>query len=205
MAVVCYHMIMHNDCLEMGRTMSQMTKKALAASLKKLMTRTPLEKITVKDLVSDCGVNRQTFYYHFQDIYDLLGWIYRSEALDSIADYKSYDTWQQGFLKIFYYVSDNRAFCLNTFHSLGRDHLEEFLYSVTFDLLIGVVNEVAEETGIAQEYKNFIADFYSLAFIGLMLKWLKSGTHENPEIIIENLSKLIEGNIGKGIATYKEN
>lgn len=184
--------------------MSLMTKEALAASLKKLMSKTSLEKITVKDIVNDCGVNRQTFYYHFQDIFDLLGWIYRSEALDSIADYKSYNTWQQGFLKIFNYVSDNRAFCLNTFHSLGRDHLEEFLYDVTFDLLIGVVNEVAVDTSIAQEYKNFIADFYSLAFIGLMLKWLKTGTQENPEIIIENLSKLIEGNVGRGIENYKQ-
>lgn len=184
--------------------MSLMTKKALAASLKKLMNKTSLEKITVKEIVSDCGVNRQTFYYHFQDIYDLLGWIYRTEALDAIADYKSYDTWQQGFLKIFYYVSDNRAFCLNTFHSLGREHLEMFLYSVTFDLLIGVVNELAEGTSIAQEYKNFIADFYSLAFIGLMLKWLKTGTQENPETIIENLNKLIEGNMGRGIEKYKQ-
>lgn len=182
--------------------MSQVTKKALAASLKKLMMYTPLDRITVKDIVTDCGVNRQTFYYHFQDIYDLLGWIYKSEAFGSIADYRTYDTWQQGFLMIFHYVSDNRAFCLNSFRSLGRDHLEEFLYSVTFKLLIGVVNEVAEGTSIADEYKNFIADFYTLAFIGLMLKWLKNGTHDDPETIIENLSRLIEGNIGKGIDNY---
>ena len=52
--------------------MSEITKKALAASLKKLLEQKTLDKITVVDLAEDCGVNRQTFYYHFQDIYDLV-------------------------------------------------------------------------------------------------------------------------------------
>lgn len=47
--------------------MSQITKKALAKSLKSLMNTTPLAKITVNDIVKQCEVNRRTFYYHFQD------------------------------------------------------------------------------------------------------------------------------------------
>jgi probable dihydroxyacetone kinase regulator len=184
--------------------MSMMTKKGLATSLKKLMGKTSLEKITVKDIVTDCGVNRQTFYYHFHDIYELIGWIYKTEALDAIAHYKTYETWQLGFLKIFQYVAENRKFSMNTFHSLGREHLEQFLYSVTFDLLIGVVNELSDKTGISSENKKFIADFYSYAFIALLLSWLRSGTKETPEHIIENLSKLIEGDIGRAIEKYTQ-
>lgn len=185
--------------------MSLMTKKQLANSLKKLMKKTSFEKITVKDVVTDCGVNRQTFYYHFQDIYDLLGWIYKTEALDAIADYKTYDTWQQGFLNVFQYVAENRDFCMNTFHSIGRDHLETFLDSVTFDLLIAVVDELSEGIPIPQENKNFIANFYTYAFIGLLLEWLKKGTREKPEDIIENLSKLIDGDIARAIKKYTIN
>lgn len=184
--------------------MSLMTKKALAASLKKLMQNTLLDKITVKELVEDCGVNRQTFYYHFQDIYDLLGWIYKTEALESIDHYKTYETWQQGFLKIFRYVEENRAVCLNTFHSLAREHLEQFLYSVCYNLLIDVVEEVVQGTSISQEYKSFIANFYKFGFVGLLLEWLKSGTKEKPENIIGKLSKLVEGNISKAIENYRE-
>ena len=58
--------------------MSVITKKALASSLKNLMKKATLNQITVKDVVTDCGVNRQTFYYHFQDIYDLVEWIYQT-------------------------------------------------------------------------------------------------------------------------------
>ena len=52
--------------------MSQTTKRALEASLKKLLLQKPLNKITINDITEDCGVNRMTFYYHFKDIYDLV-------------------------------------------------------------------------------------------------------------------------------------
>jgi len=184
--------------------MSQLTKKELANSLKKLMATTPLEKITVKDVVADCGVNRQTFYYHFHDIYELLGWIYTTEAVGSIAEYKSYETWQQGFLKIFHYVEANKKVCANTLHSLGREHLELFLYQVTFDLLMGVINEVSQESGILEKDKKFIADFYSFAFIGLLISWMKAGMKDDPEHIIEDLTKLIEGDIGRAIKKHTQ-
>ena len=55
--------------------MAQTTKRALEASLKKLLLRKPLNKITINDITEDCGVNRMTFYYHFKDIYDLVDWM----------------------------------------------------------------------------------------------------------------------------------
>ncbi len=182
--------------------MSNHTKEQLSNCLKKMMSKTCMDHITVKDLVADCGINRQTFYYHFQDIYDLLGYIFRSEALESIVDYKTYDTWQLGFLKIFQYVENNRAFCLNTVNSLGRDHLEMFLNQQVFDLLLGVVNELAGELPIKEEEKHFIARFYTYGFVNLMLEWLKSGTKEEPKAIIDKLSKLVDGDISRAIDKY---
>ena len=60
--------------------MSQTTKRALEASLKKLLLQKPLNKITINDITEDCGVNRMTFYYHFKDIYDLVDWILVEDA-----------------------------------------------------------------------------------------------------------------------------
>lgn len=54
--------------------MSQTTKRALEASLKNLLAQKPLDKITINDIATDCGINRMTFYYHFKDIYDLVEW-----------------------------------------------------------------------------------------------------------------------------------
>ena len=54
--------------------MSNTTKRALEASLKKLLLQKPLDKITIQDLTTDCGISRMAFYYHFKDIYDLVEW-----------------------------------------------------------------------------------------------------------------------------------
>ena len=65
--------------------MSQTTKRALSASLKKLLAKKPLDKITVTDIAEDCEVGRQTFYYHFQDIYDLMEWTFTEETSREIG------------------------------------------------------------------------------------------------------------------------
>ncbi|MDQ0195073.1 dihydroxyacetone kinase transcriptional activator DhaS [Paenibacillus wynnii] len=183
---------------------SFLTKNALAHSLKSLMEHTPLNKISVKHLVDDCGLNRQTFYYHFQDIFDLLGWIYKTEAVESIAQYRSYNTWTDGFYRIFCYIERNKAFCCNTLDSLGRNHLDAYLYEVTNDLIMGVINELASGLEVRGEDKRFIANFYTLAFTGLMIQWMRNGMKDEPKLIITKLSGLIEGNFLKALHTYEK-
>jgi probable dihydroxyacetone kinase regulator len=182
---------------------SLITKKALANSLKELMKTTSLNKISVQRIVENCGLNRQTFYYHFQDIFDLVEWIYKTEAVESIAEYRSYDTWTDGFYKIFMYIRSNRAFCLNTLNSLSRTHLDMYLYSVTNELLMGVINEISCNMQIEEEDKRFIANFYALAFIGLVIQWMKDEMKEDPKLIIGKLSELIEGNFIKALQRYE--
>lgn len=69
------------------------TKKAIAGALKELMEEKPISKITVGDIADRCGINRQTFYYHFQDIPDLVEWICIVEADEAIENNKDYATW----------------------------------------------------------------------------------------------------------------
>ena len=70
--------------MKRGFFMSQITKKALAQSLKNLLLKKPLNKITINDIADDCGINRMTFYYHFKDKYDLVNWIFYSEFMPVI-------------------------------------------------------------------------------------------------------------------------
>ena len=167
------------------------------------MGEKPLDKITVVDIAEDCQVNRQTFYYHFQDIYDLVEWIYTSEATAAIGGKKTYDTWQQGFLRVFQYVQENRAFVFNTYHSVSREHLERYLYSVTYDLLSGVVEEKAAGMPVREDDKTFIAHFYKYAFVGLMLDWIATGMKQEPAALIERLGLLIHGNIAAALERFR--
>ena len=183
--------------------MSQITKRALAASLKKLLAEKALDKITVTDLTEDCGVNRQTFYYHFRDIYDLVEWIYTSEASAALGEKKTYDTWQQGFLEIFRYAQENRAFVLRTYHSLSREHLERYLFSEAYALLEGVVEEQAAGRSIRSEDKAFIANFYKYGFVGLMLDWIGAGMKEEPRALVGRLELVIHGNISAALDRFR--
>lgn len=183
--------------------MSQTTKKALAFSLKKLLKNKPLEKITVTDITEDCEVNRQTFYYHFKDIYDLVEWIYTSEATKALDGNKTAATWQQGFLQIFEYVQENKAFVRNTYHSVNREHLETYLYNETYNLLIGVLEEFAVGMSVREEDKSFIAHFYKYAFVGLMLDWIGKGMKEDPKNIMERVSILMQGDFKEALDKFK--
>lgn len=183
--------------------MSQTTKKALATSLKHLLLQKPVNKITISDITNDCGINRMTFYYHFKDIYDLIEWTCIEDAAKALEGKKTYDTWQQGFLNIFNAVLDNKPFITNVYHSVSREQVEMYLYKVTYDLLIDVVEEKAAGMSVREEDKAFIADFYKYAFVGIMLNWIKNGMKEDPQKIIDRLSVLVQGEITRALNIYR--
>lgn len=183
--------------------MSQTTKRALAQSLKHLMEQKPLEKITVVDISEDCGVNRQTFYYHFQDIYDLIEWIYINEAEKRLGEKTTYDTWQEGFHQILSYILSNRNFVKNTYHSVSREYLEHFLFQQMYRLLLGVIEEKSEGMSVRDTDKQFIANFYKYAFVGLICEWIESGMKEKPEAMTDRLSLLVHGTITGALERFR--
>lgn len=156
--------------------MSQVTKRALEQSLKNLLLKKPLTKITVGDITDDCGINRMTFYYHFKDIYDLVEWSCLEDAKRALDEKKTYDTWQQGLLQIFKAVQENKPFILNVYRCVHREQVEKYLQPLVDQLLLNVINEEAAGITVRDEDKQFIAQVYSYMFIGLMLDWIKDDT-----------------------------
>lgn len=183
--------------------MSQITKRALEESLKHLLLQKPLNKITINDIAEDCGINRMTFYYHFKDIYDLIEWSCLEDAQKALAGKKTYDTWQEGFLHIFEAVKENKPFVMNVYRSVSREQIENYLFSLTYDLLLGVVNEQAEGMSVRDEDKAFIANVYKYAFVGLMLEWIKGDMKEEPKRIIDRLTLVIHGSVRNALERFR--
>ena len=183
--------------------MSQTTKRALAASLKTLLLQKPLNKITINDIAEDCGISRMTFYYHFKDIYDLVEWVCVEDAARALAGKKTYDTWQEGFLNIFQVVLDNKPFIMNVYRAVGRERVEQYLNPLVHSLVLGVVEEKSAGMAVSQEDKNFIAYFYEYAFIGIVLNWINDSMKEDPALIVERTSKLIHGNVVRGLNAFR--
>ena len=183
--------------------MSQVTKRALEQSLKNLLLKKPLTKITVGDITNDCGINRMTFYYHFKDIYDLVEWSCLEDAKMALEEKKTYDTWQQGLLQIFKAVQENKPFILNVYRCVHREQVEKYLQPLVDQLLLNVINEEAAGITVRDEDKQFIAQVYSYILIGLMLDWIKDDMREDPQQIVEKLSMLIKGSVSVALSRFK--
>ena len=184
--------------------MNNLTKNALEESLKKFLLHKPLDKITISDLTSDCGISRMAFYYHFKDIYDLVEWACIEDATRALRGKKTYDTWQDGLLQIFEAVLENKPFILNVYRSVSRERMENYLYSLIYQLIEGVVEEKSVNMKVSAEQKKFIADFYKYSFVGVMLDWVKRGMKETPREMAGLISITMQGNIGNSLQNMEK-
>ena len=175
--------------------MTNSTKLALEESLKRLLLKKPLDKITINDLTTDCGISRMTFYYHFKDIYDLVEWVCLEDARRALDGKSSYDTWQQGFVQIFQAVQENKPFVMNVYRCVSREQVERYLTPLTDDLLMGVINELSANMVVRDEDKAFIARVYSYAFVGLMLDWIKDDMRGDPEKLVARFALVIHDDL----------
>lgn len=183
--------------------MSQITKRAIEQSLKNLLLKKPLTKITISDIAEDCGINRMTFYYHFKDIYDLIEWACIEDAERALANKKSYDTWQQALLQIFDTVLENKPFIMNVYRCVHQEQVKKYLKPQVDNLVLEIINEEARDIAIREEDKEFIAKIYSYVFAGIMLDWIEDDMRSDPKQITERLGILMKGSIGEALSRFK--
>ena len=185
--------------------MSQITKRALERSLKNLLLKKPLTKITINDIAEDCGINRMTFYYHFKDIYDLVEWACLEDARAALEEKKTYATWQEGFLQIFEAVRANKPFIMNVYRCVHQEQVERYLRPLVDHLLLDVINEEAAGMTVRDEDKAFIARVYSYVFVGLMLDWIKGDMRGDPQKLVERLGLIVHGNVRAALERLDRN
>lgn len=175
--------------------MSQFTKKAIKESFVKLLNERPFDKITVKDVVEDCGINRNTFYYYYQDIFALLDDVFETETNDVISSGYIHDSWQEGFIKSAGFAMRNKSAVFHVYNSINRQQLERYLYKVSEDLMENIVKKEAEGLNVSEEDIRLVSIFYKHAIVGLFLEWLERGMKDEPEYIIRRMGQLLDGNI----------
>ena len=184
--------------------MSRLTEKALISNFKKMTERMPIDKITVSELCRECGIQRQTFYYHYKDIRDLVESIYDSELDDALQDNKTYTTWQEGLTDILEAVRKDKSFITASCRSLSQDQLEGFLYDHLMKLLLYVVNQIAEGHTITEAQKESIARYHMYAFAGVILNWIMSDMKEDPKDIVHGLEIVVGKSLSNAVMQYEE-
>ena len=178
------------------------TKLQLEEAFKKLLLEKPFHKITIKDLTDACYLSRMSFYYHFQDLYDLTEWILIEDAKKALNEKKDYAHWKEGLENIFAAVYENKPFILNVYHDISRDQIEKVLFKLVHGLIESIVEERSVETNLNEQQKNFIAYFYKYGFVGIMLDWIEKGMDENYNEIVDDLEKTVHGTIDLSIKNF---
>lgn len=169
------------------------TKQKLARTLKQLMRTTPVDQITINQLTKHAQVARNTFYYHFTDINQLLAWIYQQEIVQQLTAYRQEKNGESGLMILLAYIENNRHFCMNTFSSLSRDLLSHFLYRVAFDMVTGVIIDLAPNC--RADLRDEIANFYGWALATQMEQWLVTNLAESKQEFVQRMYRMLHGTI----------
>ena len=110
--------------------MAGFTKKAIRDSFVKLLNEKPLNQITIRDIVDDCGINRNTFYYYFQDLPQLLETMIDEEAERIIREYPTVDSIEDCLNAAIGFALENRKAVMHIYHSINRDIYEQYQWQV---------------------------------------------------------------------------
>ena len=158
-----------------NRSSGDRTKIILANSLRNLMKKKPVDKIKIREIVEDCDLNRQTFYYHFQDMYALIEWMYRYDGQQIIGetfDGQNVLKTTRAFLE---YVEEHREEIISVLESKAQVYFSNFLkegIGVCCDI---VIDKYSKNMKITREYKSFLSIYYTSAVLGVALDWIKKG------------------------------
>ena len=175
--------------------MAQFTKKAIMQCFIQMLNESPMDKISVVDIAERCGINRNTFYYYYCDIYALVKELFTIEAQRIAEKELSCATWQEICLEALEFVRENRRAVYHLFHSNHRDLLEEYLYDVAHLEMVNFVRREAEGMPVKEEDINSLALFYTSALVGLVTRWMLEGMKADVESILDNIGRLITGNL----------
>ena len=170
---------------------SNITKHALAAALRGLMTEMPFEKINVAQICERCGMNRKSFYYHFRDKYDLVNWIFDTEFIALLKDEDMGSSYREHWAfieKSCQYFYQNHAFYRKALQIKGQnsfsDHFREYIRPLLTDRISRLFGR--------DRIDEFSIDFFTDAVICAVERWLLTRECMPPEQFVEKLKGLIE-------------
>ncbi|WP_425448240.1 TetR/AcrR family transcriptional regulator [Dethiothermospora halolimnae] len=173
----------------------QYTKNMIREVFIMMLNDRPLSKITVKDIAKECKINRNTFYYHYTDIYELLSELFQRELQIVIDEYNDTLSWEESFLVAAKFTLENRKAIYHVYNSMHREELENYIYNTSGNIMIRYIEKASDGISASSGDKKLIASFYQCALTEMVLRWIATGMKEDPDTIIRRIGKLFNGNI----------
>ena len=171
--------------------MPPFTKRAIVDSFLKIAAKKSFDKITVRDIVDECGVNRNTFYYYFQDIYAVVEELCESEvfAADEDEEIDALSAFSGVFMRLCRFTLSYRRAVQNIYASMGRDGMEDYLFRPFDKRLLNTVKSLSTDP-VSEKRLSRFAGLCRHMLVGLYIDWLKNDCKEDPEKIVSEFSEI---------------
>lgn len=179
----------------------QYTKNLIKEEFLKLLEEKNFNSITISMLSEKCDINRNTFYYHYEDVYSLVKEILTDEIKKVDQTFNSTFSWEKSLLIACSFLLENKKAAQNLFKSIDKADTDAYLYKICESVMSKYVeNEcITKNIKASEDDKALVTDFYRAALVGLLDKWILDGMEKSPDKFIYRLGDLFDGNIERSL------
>lgn len=169
------------------------TKQAIRNSFIKLLNERPVSQITVKDIVEDCGINRNSFYYHYQDLPSMIEEIILEEAREIIRQHPTVDSLEEGLEVAISFALKNRRAALHLYNSSKREYFEQYLWQVCEHVVDTYISTAFADYLPGLKDKRTIVRYYKWCCFGAAMDWLSGGMKDDIQADFHRMGQLKKG------------
>ena len=173
--------------------MAAFTKKAIISTFIELLNEQPFDKITVKEIVERCEINRNTFYYHYKDIYELLTDVLQSDLKRAVENSENYDTWEKGLVDALSFAIKNKRAVYHIYNSANREILKDYFRDIITDITAKFIRREAGTDNIPADDLEFLSRMLDEAVMGMFETWMEEGMTEDIEVKVSKAEFLFKG------------
>lgn len=173
--------------------MATTTKSLIFRAFILLLNEKPFDKITVRDIVEKANINRNTFYYYYSDIYELLEEIFSMEENEMVESHSKGFRWFISFSDLINISYKNKKLIHNICASRSYEYLESYMFKSCNKILTEYIHELTDNKNIPESAIEFMIKFYEYAISGSLSDWYRTGMHEKPDEILQNFLLMFEG------------
>lgn len=173
--------------------------------LKEMLKTTQLTHITVSELTKQANVYRQTFYYHFKDIYDLVGKMFMYELSQIVGKYSDTSFWSL-IQAVISYALENKTVLLNTIYCIDLSIVRTYTFKGMY-YLIDLATRASEKrfsVDLSEEIHHELVNMLSQYLSGEILDWFASGMNTFDEKRAEIISHLVEFTLSSGLLSLAD-
>lgn len=173
--------------------MANFTKQAIKASFIKLLNEQPLNKISVRSIVEDCGINRNSFYYHFQDIPSLIEEIVKEEIDALVSKYPAISSIDECVSVALRFTLENKRAVMHIYNSVNRDIYERYMMNICEYVIKTYLDTVFGRTGVSERDRTAAIRFLKCSLFGLSFDWIENGMKDDAVEEIKYITSLCHG------------